>query len=354
MKAAAGGRRGFLQGMVGEQVSDFANQTRRGKRLLQVVALKVNIGIDLVGNSIVALVPFESDVMSRSAYPERFSMNLIRSFPDAQVVAGLYHANGFGVRPAVVLRTAKQIELAHGHGHIGLFRNAFKNAVEDRILDVGIHLYPASGSENLLHGRFRAKNKKIDHITRMALLVRDTPRDFGEKSTVDAGDGAELLGHGVRLAVFRSVHLNLHDIGAAAGIVACLVDSERQVPGNGRNHIAVRANQEGLRHVFVADAPDQSAASRFVKRQDAQEITKAPGKTVGPIVFFGFGVAQLTDCGNDHVFARLHVDAGIHPGRVAGKLYLLRKALLPQGCLGFHTVLPGSRLLAWRGGALAN
>src|SRR5205814_5911021 len=67
-------------------------------------------------------------------------------------------------------------------------------------------LYPASGSENLLHGRFRAKNKKIDHITRMALLVRDTPRDFGEKSTVDAGDGAELLGHGVRLAVFRSVH----------------------------------------------------------------------------------------------------------------------------------------------------
>src|SRR5436309_6345833 len=92
MKAAAGGRRGFLQGMVGEQVSDFANQTRRGKRLLQVVALKVNIGIDLVGNSIVALVPFESDVMSRSAYPERFSMNLIRSFPDAQVVAGLYRS----------------------------------------------------------------------------------------------------------------------------------------------------------------------------------------------------------------------------------------------------------------------
>src|SRR2546429_9852436 len=147
---------------------------------------------DVCSSDLVALVPFESDVMSRSAYPERFSMNLIRSFPDAQVVAGLYHANGFGVRPAVVLRTAKQIELAHGHGHIGLFRNAFKNAVEDRILDVGIHLYPASGSENLLHGRFRAKNKKIDHITRMALLVRDTPRDFGEKSTVDAGDGAEL------------------------------------------------------------------------------------------------------------------------------------------------------------------
>src|SRR2546429_9216994 len=72
---------------------------------------------DVCSSDLVALVPFESDVMSRSAYPERFSMNLIRSFPDAQVVAGLYHANGFGVRPAVVLRTAKQIELAHGHGH---------------------------------------------------------------------------------------------------------------------------------------------------------------------------------------------------------------------------------------------
>src|SRR5437879_13400488 len=99
MKAAAGGRRGFLQGMVGEQVSDFANQTRRGKRLLQVVALKVNNGIDLVGNSIVALVPFEADVMSCSAYPERCCRNFIRSFPDPPGVAGISHANASARRP---------------------------------------------------------------------------------------------------------------------------------------------------------------------------------------------------------------------------------------------------------------
>ena len=292
--------------------------------------------------------------MSRSADPERLSINLKRSFPDAQMVAGLYDADGFGVRPAVVLRTAKQIQLAHGHGHVGLFRDALKESVEDRVLDVRIHLYPASGGESLLHGCFRAKNQKIDHVTRMAFLVRDAPRDLGEQSTIDAADGADLLGDGVRLAAFRGVHRNLDNIGAAAGIVACLVDSERQAPANGRNHIAVRADQERLRHVLVADAPDQSAPSRSVKRQDAQEITKASGKAVRPIVFLGVGVSQLTGCGDDHLLAWLHVDARIQPGRVAGKLYFLRDALPPQRSLRFRAILLGSGLLGWGGVALAN
>src|SRR5215472_16203013 len=102
MKATAGGRFGFLQGIVGKEVGDFSNEASRGKRLLQVVALQV-------------------DVMRRGAYPERLSINLKRSFPDAQMVAGLYDADGFCVRPAIILRAAKQIELAHRHGHVGLF-----------------------------------------------------------------------------------------------------------------------------------------------------------------------------------------------------------------------------------------
>ena len=86
MKATAGGRFGALQGIVGKEVRDFTNDAGRSKRLLHIVALKVDIGIDLVGNSIIALVPFYSDIMSRSAYPERRSINLKRSFPDAQMV----------------------------------------------------------------------------------------------------------------------------------------------------------------------------------------------------------------------------------------------------------------------------
>lgn len=58
MKAAAGGRFGVLHGIVGKKVCDFTNEAGRSKRLLHIVALKVDIGIDLVGNSIVALVPF--------------------------------------------------------------------------------------------------------------------------------------------------------------------------------------------------------------------------------------------------------------------------------------------------------
>src|SRR5215469_9418263 len=158
MKATAGGRFRFLQGIVGKEVSDFSNEARRGKRLLHVVALQVNVGIDLVGDPIVALVPFEADIVRRRAYPERLSINLKRSFPDAQMVARFYDVDGFRVRPAVVLRTAKEIKLAHGHGHVRLFRNAFQHSVEDRVFDVRIHLYPASGGENPLHGRFRSEN----------------------------------------------------------------------------------------------------------------------------------------------------------------------------------------------------
>ena len=70
-----------------------------------------------------------------------------------------------------------------------------------------------------------------------------------------------------------------------------MVDSERETPGNRRYLIAVRPDQKRLRYVFVADAPDQRPPARVVVREDAQQVSKAPGKAVGTVVLLGVGIA---------------------------------------------------------------
>ena len=85
---------------------------------------------------------------------------------------------GLGVRPAVVLRAAKQVELAHRHGQVSFFRQAGDEAVKDGVFDVSVDFYPTRGGEDALHGGFGAKDQEIDHIAGVALLVADAARDF--------------------------------------------------------------------------------------------------------------------------------------------------------------------------------
>ena len=66
---------------------DLRDQSGRGKSFLDVVALEVDVRIDLVGDPVVALVAFEADIVSCRADPKRFPVHLKRSLPDAQVVA---------------------------------------------------------------------------------------------------------------------------------------------------------------------------------------------------------------------------------------------------------------------------
>ena len=160
------------------------------------------------------------------------------------------------------------------------------------------------------------------------MLIAHAPRNLGEQSVIHSGHGAKLLCHRARLPVFGSVHFDLHDIGAAARVFALLIDSERETSGDGRNFIAVLANQKRLRHVFVAKAPDQSAASRIVEGQNAKEVPESASKPTGPIVLSSVGIAQLAGSRDDHVFAGLYIDACVHPGGLAGKLHFLREPLL--------------------------
>jgi hypothetical protein len=69
VEGAAGGGIGFLHGIFGKEVRDFDDETGAGQRFLHVVAFEVDVGIDLVGNAIVALIAFEADIVSGRAYP---------------------------------------------------------------------------------------------------------------------------------------------------------------------------------------------------------------------------------------------------------------------------------------------
>ena len=64
MKCAAGGGRGLFHGIVGKEVRDFGDQACGAESFFDIVALEIDIGIDFVGDPVVALIAFEADVVS--------------------------------------------------------------------------------------------------------------------------------------------------------------------------------------------------------------------------------------------------------------------------------------------------
>src|SRR5262249_39767189 len=106
-------------------------------------------------------------------------MDLEGSLPDAQVIPRSHDRNGFRMGPSVILRTAEQAKLAHGHRKVGFFGEAFEDAVQYGAADVGIDLHPSGRSKYPLHGRFRAENQEIDHVARVTILVTNPAGNFG-------------------------------------------------------------------------------------------------------------------------------------------------------------------------------
>lgn len=90
--------------------------TRWIQRFTQIFALLIDGRINLVGQTVVALVFFKADIMRSGAYPPSFSSNIHRRFPNSQIMALLHHLHRFSVLVTKVLHSPKQIQLAHGHG----------------------------------------------------------------------------------------------------------------------------------------------------------------------------------------------------------------------------------------------
>src|SRR5437660_5648485 len=108
MEAAARRCLRFLHRLVGQEVSDLRNQPRACKGLLNVITLEVNVGIDFVGDAIVALVAFKTYVVRSSADPDGCTVHLKRRFPNTQMIARFDDADRLSVGPAVILGAAKK------------------------------------------------------------------------------------------------------------------------------------------------------------------------------------------------------------------------------------------------------
>src|SRR5260370_40602544 len=100
--------------------------------------------------------------------------------------------------------------------------------MENSVPDVGVNLDPASGSENVLHGGFRAKHQEINHVAGGAFFVADAARALGEEIVIDAGKGVDLSGDDARVATYGRGHLAAHRIVAGAGVVGGLFDAHGQ------------------------------------------------------------------------------------------------------------------------------
>src|SRR5258708_36720523 len=109
-----------------------------------------------MGYTVITLVAIEADVVGCRADPKSLSINLERRFPNSEVIAGGDHSNRLGMRPTVILRAAKQIQRAHRHGEVRLFRNALDDPAKHGPGYVGVDLDPSRGGEDPLRGVFRA------------------------------------------------------------------------------------------------------------------------------------------------------------------------------------------------------
>ncbi len=185
MERAAGGGSCFLERVGGQDMGDLGDQARGDEGFLDVIALEVDIGIDLVGYAVVAFVALEANVVGGRADPERFPIDLEGRFPDAQVIAGGHDLDGFGTRPAVILWTAEEVQWTHGHSEIRFHGNAFEDAVEHGAAHVGVHLDPPGSRENFLHRVFGAEDEEVDHVAGVAIFVRNAARKLGEDTGVD-------------------------------------------------------------------------------------------------------------------------------------------------------------------------
>src|SRR5579863_5697101 len=179
--------RSFFHWVFGKEVRNFHDSPGAGESFFDVVALQVNIRIDFVGYAVVTVIALEADIVSGGADPDHLAVDGEGRPPDAQMIARFHDADGFGMCPAIILRSAKKIKLAHGHGEVRLLGETLDEAVEDRTSDIGVHVNPACRGEHLLHGSFGAKNEEVDHVAGIAGLVADAARDLSEEAVVDAG-----------------------------------------------------------------------------------------------------------------------------------------------------------------------
>jgi hypothetical protein len=342
VKRTSGSGFGFFHGVKGQEMSDFCDEAGGGKRFLNVVTFEVDVGIDLVGNTVVALVPFEADVVGGGADPQSLTLDLPACFPDTKVIAGGDDGDGFGASPTIVLGAAEEEELTHRHRQIGFLREAVEDSTQDRSGDVGVYFDPTGGREDTLHGGFGAEDEEIDHVAGVAVFVGDAARNFCEKGIVDAGHGSDLARQDAGDATLWCIDFDANGVGANAGVILHLIDAYGETAVYRSEDVFARADEEGQGDIGIADAAEECASAGSVKWKNAEKIRVASGIAFRTVIILCVGVAKFSRGGDENVLARLNVDTRVRPKLIAGELNFLGEAALAR------RRLTGGRVGCWR------
>ncbi len=282
-----------------------------------------------MSDAVVALVAFEPDVVGGGADPGHLAVDFERCFPDAQVIARCDDLDGFGVSPAVILRTAEEVELAHRHRQVRFFRHALHETVKECGFHVGVDVNPARGLEDIFHLVFVADDYEIDHVTRIAGFVADAARDFCEECGIDARHSLDFLNSDE--GRIRRIDFDVDFVGAVAGVDAHLVEANGEGAAGVRDDVALGADQERLREGGVTYASDYGAATRCVVGKNANEVFEIAREASGVGIGWSVVVVHFAGDGGDDVLAGLNGDAGVDPALVAGDGDVLRDAALAGG-----------------------
>src|SRR5579872_6389194 len=91
------------------------NQASSGQRAIHILTLPIDCGIDLMGHTVVALIPLKSDVMRSCNAPQRTSIHFVGGLPNSEMIPRHGNSNRFGVSESIILSPAKEKQCAHGH-----------------------------------------------------------------------------------------------------------------------------------------------------------------------------------------------------------------------------------------------
>ncbi len=285
MEAAAGGGVGFGERVGGRDVGSLHDEAGARQSVVDVLAFAVNRRIDLVGHAVVAFVALEADVMRGRDAPQRAAIHQVRRFPRAQVIARHRHAHRLGVRESIILRPVEQKKSAHRHGQVIFFLQRINQRVDHRVLHGTIHLHPAGSREHLHDLLLLAHDQDVDHVSRLALRVGNSPRNFFKDRRGDGWNRSfrrPADGHRRRRAQswINDLDFDLEVPLGAFRVAQALIDSQEQPSRHGRLVIDARADGEWLGAIIVAESPHQRAVPRIAHRVLVNQILKRPRESI--------------------------------------------------------------------------
>ena len=143
--------------------------------IANVVSLAVGIGVDLVSDTVVALIAIEADVVGAGSDPDGLAFKIEWSFPQSEMMSRSDNPQRIGLRISEILRSAEKTQFAHRQGHVGFFGEGSEKSAKDRVLIGAVDCDPSCGLEGFLHLILRSDEDEVHTIAWRSLGIADAP-----------------------------------------------------------------------------------------------------------------------------------------------------------------------------------